>query len=277
MVEEITIKLFKDKGIRAKWDSEIGDYYYSIIDIIEVLTESKDPNAYWRKLKQRLKDEGNETVTNCHALKMPAKDGKMRLTDVANTKELLRLIQSIPSPKAEPLKLWLAEVGNERIAEISDPEIAISRAIETYRKKGYSEEWISQRMRSIETRKDLTAEWNRSGVKKPSEYAILTDEISEAWSGMTTRKYKDFKGLKKESLRDNMTNMELILNMLAEGTTTEISKTENPEGFDESRIIAHEGGEFAGEYRQKLEKRIGRKLISKNTSKNPKSLNDSGQ
>ena len=277
MVEEITIKLFKDKGIRAKWDSEIGDYYYSIIDIIEVLTESKDPNAYWRKLKQRLKDEGNETVTNCHALKMPAKDGKMRLTDVANTKELLRLIQSIPSPKAEPLKLWLAEVGNERIAEISDPEIAISRAIETYRKKGYSEEWISQRMRSIETRKNLTAEWNRSGVKKPSEYAILTDEISEAWSGMTTRKYKDFKGLKKESLRDNMTNMELILNMLAEGTTTEISKTENPEGFDESRIIAHEGGEFAGEYRQKLEKRIGRKLISKNTSKNPKSLNDSGQ
>ena len=277
MVEEITIKLFKDKGIRAKWDSEIGDYYYSIIDIIEVLTESKDPNAYWRKLKQRLKDEGNETVTNCHALKMPAKDGKMRLTDVANTKELLRLIQSIPSPKAEPLKLWLAEVGNERIAEISDPEIAISRAIETYRKKGYSEEWISQRMMSIETRKDLTAEWNRSGVKKPSEYAILTDEISEAWSGMTTRKYKDFKGLKKESLRDNMTNMELILNMLAEGTTTEISKTENPEGFDESRIIAHEGGEFAGEYRQKLEKRIGRKLISKNTSKNPKLLNDSGQ
>ena len=277
MVEEITIKLFKDKGIRAKWDSEIGDYYYSIIDIIEVLTESKGPNAYWRKLKQRLKDEGNETVTNCHALKMPAKDGKMRLTDVTNTKELLRLIQSIPSPKAEPLKLWLAEVGNERIAEISDPEIAISRAIETYRKKGYSEEWISQRMRSIETRKDLTAEWNRSGVKKPSEYAILTDEISEAWSGMTTRKYKDFKGLKKESLRDNMTNMELILNMLAEGTTTEISKTENPEGFDESRIIAHEGGEFAGEYRQKLEKRIGRKLISKNTSKNPKSLNDSGQ
>ena len=277
MVEEITIKLFKDKGIRAKWDSEIGDYYYSIIDIIEVLTESKDPNAYWRKLKQRLKDEGNETVTNCHALKMPAKDGKMRSTDVANTKELLRLIQSIPSPKAEPLKLWLSEVGNERIAEISDPEIAISRAIETYRKKGYSEEWISQRMRSIETRKDLTAEWNRSGVKKPSEYAILTDEISEAWSGMTTRKYKDFKGLKKESLRDNMTNMELILNMLAEGTTTEISKTENPEGFDESRIIAHEGGEFAGEYRQKLEKRIGRKLISKNTSKNPKSLNDSGQ
>ena len=277
MVEGITIKLFKDKGIRAKWDSKIGDYYYSIIDIIEVLTESKNPQQYWRTLKNRLKEEGNQTVTNCNALKMPAKDGKMRSTDVANTKELLRLIQSIPSPKAEPLKLWLSEVGNERIAEISDPEIAISRAIETYRKKGYSEEWISQRMRSIETRKDLTAEWNRSGVKKPSEYAILTDEISEAWSGMTTRKYKDFKGLKKESLRDNMTNMELILNMLAEGTTTEISKTENPEGFDESRIIAHEGGEFAGEYRQKLEKRIGRKLISKNTSKNPKSLNDSGQ
>ena len=277
MAQEEVIKLFDAKKIRIVWDSEAEKYYFSVVDIIQVLTESADATAYWRKLKQRLKAEGNETVTNCHALKMPAKDGKMRLTDVANTKELLRLIQSIPSPKAEPLKLWLAEVGNERIAEISDPEIVISRAIETYRKKGYSEEWISQRMRSIETRKDLTAEWNRSGVKKPSEYAILTDEISEAWSGMTTRKYKDFKGLKKESLRDNMTNMELILNMLAEGTTTEISKTENPEGFDESRIIAHEGGEFAGEYRQKLEKRIGRKLISKNTSKNPKSLNDSGQ
>ena len=274
MVEEITIKLFKDKGIRAKWDSEIGDYYYSIIDIIEVLTESKDPNAYWRKLKQRLKDEGNETVTNCHALKMPAKDGKMRLTDVANTKELLRLIQSIPSPKAEPLKLWLAEVGNERIAEISDPEIAISRAIETYRKKGYSEEWISQRMRSIETRKDLTAEWNRSGVKKPSEYAILTDEISEAWSGMTTRKYKDFKGLKKESLRDNMTNMELILNMLAEGTTTEISKTENPEGFDESKNVAIDGGTIAGNARRELEARTGKKVVSSKNSKNPKLLDE---
>lgn len=276
-MDQDRIQLFEDQPIRTAWDAEAEEWYFSIVDVIRVLTDSQSPTAYWRKLKQRLKEEGNETVTNCHALKMPAKDGKMRLTDVANTKELLRLIQSIPSPKAEPLKLWLAEVGNERIAEISDPEIAISRAIETYRKKGYSEEWISQRMMSIETRKDLTAEWNRSGVKKPSEYAILTDEISEAWSGMTTRKYKDFKGLKKESLRDNMTNMELILNMLAEGTTTEISKTENPEGFDESRIIAHEGGEFAGEYRQKLEKRIGRKLISKNTSKNPKLLNDSGQ
>lgn len=277
MVEEISIKLFQDKAIKAKWDSEIGDYYYSVIDVIETLTESKNPNAYWRKLKQRLKNEGNETVTNCHTLKMPAKDGKMRLTDVANTKELLRLIQSIPSPKVEPLKLWLAEVGNERINEIADPEIAISRAIETYRKKGYSEDWITQRMRTIETRKDLTAEWKRSGVKNPSEYAILTDEISEAWSGMTTRQYKDYKGLKKESLRDNMTNMELILNMLAEGTTTEISKTENPEGFDESRLIAHEGGEFAGDYRKKLEDRIGRKLISKNTSQNPESLNDTAQ
>lgn len=208
---------------------------------------------------------------------MPAKDGKMRLTDVANTKELLRLIQSILSLKVEPLKLWLAEGGNERINEIADPEIAIHRAIETYRKKGYNEEWIAQRMRSIETRKDLTAEWNRSGVKNPSEYAILTDEISEAWSGMTTRQYKEYKGLKKESLRDNMTNMELILNMLAEGTTTEISKTENPKGFDESKIIAHEGGEFAGDYRQKLEERIGRKLVSKNTFQNPESLNDSVQ
>ena len=275
MVEEIKIKLFQDKGIRAKWDSEIEDYYYSVIDIVGVLSESKNPRKYWSVLKTRLNSEGNEVATICSQLKMPANDGKMRTTDVATTKQLLRIIQSIPSPKVEPLKLWLAEVGNERINEIADPEIAIHRAIETYRKKGYSEEWISQRMKSIEIRKDLTAEWNRSGIKNPSEYAMLTDEISEAWSSMTTRQYKDYKGLKKESLRDNMTNMELILNMLAEGTTTEISKTENPEGFDESKIIAQEGGEFAGEYRQKLEKRIGRKLISKNTSQNPKSLNDS--
>lgn len=272
MVEEIKIKLFQDKGIRAKWDSEIEDYYYSVIDIVGVLSESKNLRKYWSVLKTRLNSEGNEVATICSQLKMPANDGKMRTTDVATTKQLLRIIQSIPSPKVEPLKLWLAEVGNERINEIADPEIAIHRAIETYRKKGYSEEWISQRMNSIEIHEDLTAEWNRSGIKNPSEYAMLTDEISEAWSGMTTRQYKDYKGLKKESLRDNMTNMELILNMLAEGTTTEISKTENPEGFDESKIIVQEGGEFAGEYRQKLEERIGRKLISKNTSQNPKSL-----
>ena len=246
-------------------------FYYRCI---KILTESKNPQQYWRTLKNRLKEDGNQTVTNCNALKMPAKDGKMRKTDVANTQELLRLIQTISSPKVEPLKLWLAECGVERINEIADPEIAINRAIETYRKKGYSEEWIAQRIMTIETRKNLTAEWNRSGVKKPNEYTILTDEISEAWSGMTTRQYKDLKGLKKESLRYNMTNMELILNMLAEGTTTEISKTENPLGFDESKIIAKEGGEFAGDYREKLEKRIGRKLISKKTSKNPKSLDE---
>ena len=277
MVEEIKIKLFQDKPIRSKWDSEIGDYYYSVTDVILVLTNSKNPTAYWRKLKQRLKKEGNQTVTNCHALKMPAKDGKMRLTDVVTTKELLRLIQSIPSPKTEPFKIWLAQVGSERLDEFSDPEIAINRAIEYYRKKGYSEEWISQRLRSIETRKELTAEWNRSGVKNRLEYALLTDEISEAWSDMTTRQYKNYKGLKKESLRDNMTNMELILNMLAEGTTTEISKAENPQGFDESKAIAHEGGEFAGDYRKKLEKRTGRKIISKNTASNPKSLDDNPQ
>lgn len=190
---------------------------------------------------------------------------------------MLRLIQSIPSPKVEPLKLWLAEVGNERITEIADPEHAITRAIETYRRKGYSEEWISQRMRTIETRKDLTAEWNRSGIKSPNEYALLTDEISKAWSGMKTREYKDFKGLKKESLRDNMTNMELILNMLAEGTTTEISKVENPEGFEESQNIAREGGEFAGDYREKLEKRLGKKIVTKNNSSNPELLNDNPQ
>ena len=278
MVEEITIKLFQDQGIRAKWDSEIEDYYYSVIDIIGILTESKNPRKYWSVLKSRMKSEGAELATICSQLKLPSpKDGKMYNTDVANTKQLLRLIQSIPSPKVEPLKLWLAEVGNERITEIADPERAISRAIETYRKKGYSEEWISQRMRSIETRKDLTAEWNRSGIKSPNEYALLTDEISHAWSGMKTREYKDFKGLKKESLRDNMTNMELILNMLAEGTTTEISKVENPIGFDESKTIANEGGNFAGEYREKLEKRLGKKIISEKNSKNPKSLNDNPQ
>ena len=274
MTDETKIKLFQNQEVRLKWDDEIGEYYFSVVDVVGILSESKNPSQYWRTLKSRLNDEGAQSVTICNRLKMPAKDGKMRETDVANTKELLRLIQSVPSPKAEPFKQWLAQMGKERLEEIADPEIAINRAIETYRKKGYSEEWIAQRIMTIETRKNLTAEWNRSGVKKPNEYAILTDEISEAWSGMTTRQYKDLKGLKKESLRYNMTNMELILNMLAEGTTTEISKTENPLGFDESKIIAKEGGEFAGDYREKLEKRIGRKLISKKTSKNPKSLDE---
>ena len=277
MDEKIKIKLFQDKPIRSKWDSEIEDYYYSVIDVITVLTDSKNPQQYWRTLKKRLKEEGDETVTNCNALKMPAKDGKMRLTDVVSSIELIRLLQSIPSPKVQPFKLWLAEVGNERIKEFTDPEIAIFRGIEYYRKKGYSEEWISQRIRTIETRKELTAEWNRSGIKNKLEYALLTDEITQGWSDMTTRQYKNFKGLKNESLRDNMTNIELIFNMLAEGTTTEISKAEEPQGLEESMVIAQEGGEFAGDYRKKLEKRTGRKIISKKTASNPKSLDDNPQ
>lgn len=215
-MKENNIKLFEGRQIRTKWDEEIQDYYYSIIDVIAVLTESKDPNAYWRKLKQRLKEEGNQTVTNCHQLKMPAKDGKMRMTDVATTKQLLRLIQSVPSPNAEPFKLWLAQVGSERLDEIADPELSIERAINNYRQQGYSEEWISQRIRSMEIRKDLTAEWDRSGVEKGLEYAILTDEISRASFGLTTNQHKRIKGLKKENLRDNMTNAELVINMLGE-------------------------------------------------------------
>ena len=224
MDEKYAIKLFKEYKIRTKWNPEIEDYYYSIIDVIAVLTESKKPRDYWYRLKKREKENGVELSTNCRRLKMPAKDGKMRETDVATTKQLLRIIQSVPSPKAEPFKQWLAQMGKERLEEIADPEIAMQRAINTYRQKGYSEGWITQRMRSIETRKELTGEWNRVGVNEGIEYAILTDDISKAWSGMSTKEYKQYKGLKKEGLRDNMTNMELILNMLAEASTTEISK-----------------------------------------------------
>ena len=274
MDEKYAIKLFDEYKIRTKWDPEIEDYYYSIIDIIAVLTESKNPSAYWRKLKQRLSEESNESVTNCHRLKMPAKDGKMRETDVANTKELLRLIQSVPSPKAEPFKQWLAQMGKERLEEIADPEIAIQRAINTYREKGYTEEWITQRMRSIETRKELTAEWNMVGVNEGIEYAILTNDISKAWSGMSTKEYKQYKGLKKEGLRDNMTNLELIFNMLAEASTTEISKVENPDGFEESRDVAKRGGNIAGNARQELEEVTGKSVISKKNSKNPELLDE---
>lgn len=274
MDEKYAIKLFDEYKIRTKWDPEIEDYYYSIIDVIAVLTESKNPSAYWRKLKQRLSEESNESVTNCHRLKMPAKDGKMRETDVANTKELLRLIQSVPSPKAEPFKQWLAQMGKERLEEIADPEIAMQRAINTYREKGYTEEWITQRMRSIETRKELTAEWNRVGVNEGIEYAILTNDISKAWSGMSTKEYKQYKGLRKESLRDNMTNLELIFNMLAEASTTEISKVENPDGFEDSRDVAKRGGNIAGNARQELEEVTGKSVISKKNSKNPELLDE---
>ena len=265
-------KAFDDKQIRTAWSSEEEKFYISVIDIIEVLTDSINPTVYWRKLKQRLKEEGNQTVTNCHQLKMPAKDGKMRMTDVATTKQLLRLIQSVPSPNAEPFKLWLAQVGSERLDEIADPELSIERAINNYRQQGYSEEWISQRIRSMEIRKDLTAEWDRSGVEKGLEYAILTDEISRASFGLTTNQHKRIKGLKKENLRDNMTNAELVINMLGELATTEISKSENPNGFEESQDVAKRGGTIAGNARRELEANTGRKVISKSNANDKRLL-----
>lgn len=268
------IKLFQNSQIRTKWDSKIEDYYFSIIDVIAVLTESKNPNRYWSDLKIKLNDESGEPYENIVRLKMPAADGKLRLTDVATTKQLLRIIQSVPSPKAEPFKQWLAQLGKERLDEIADPEQAIERAINTYRNKGYSEEWINQRLRSIEIRKDLTNEWNKSGIDGGIEYAILTNEVSKAWSGMTTREYKDYKNLKKESLRDNMTNTELVLNMLAEVATTEISRNENPKGLNESKHVAKRGGNVAGNARKDLESQLGKKVISKHNSNNPDLLDD---
>ena len=264
------IQLYEDQQIRTAWDEEKQEWYFSIVDVVAVLTESPDPNAYWRKLKQRLKAEGNETVTNCHGLKMKAADGKRRLTDVASSEQLLRLIQSIPSPKAEPFKLWLARVGAERIEETIDPEQAIDRALETYQRKGYSDEWIRQRLMSIRVRNALTDEWQKSGVQQGREYAILTDEITRAWSGMSTRQYKNLKGLKKENLRDNMSDMELILNMLAESTSTEISKNENPSSFAESKSIAKRGGKAALEARKAVEQQTGKSVI---TSQNAAQLN----
>ena len=267
MTKETAIKLFNDHKIRTHWDEEQGKWYFSIVDVVGVLTESIDVASYWRKLKQRLRDEGNETVTNCHGLKMLAADGKMRLTDVADTEQLFRLIQSIPSPKAEPFKLWLAQVARERIDEIEDPEIGIDRLMETYLRKGYSKEWINQRLKSIEIRKELTDEWDNRNIKKGQEYAILTDEISKAWSGFTTKQYKAFKELKKENLRDHMSNLELVLNMLAEATTTEISKEKNPETFDDSRKIAKQGGTIAGNTRKEIEAKTGKKVVTKQNAK----------
>ena len=254
--------MFEDQKIRTAWDAEAEEWYFSVVDVVSVLTDSKDPAAYWRKLKQRLKEEGNETVTNCHGLKMVAADGKRRLTDVATTEQLLRIIQSIPSPKAEPLKLWLAQVGRERIEETIDPEQAIDRAMQTYLRKGYSEEWIHQRLLSIRIRNDLTAEWQTRGGERGREFAILTDEITRAWSGMSTRQYKNLKGLKKENLRDNMTDLELVLTMLSEATTTEISKKEQPEGFAENLEVARSGGEIAGDTRKAIERRTGKPVVS---------------
>ncbi len=273
MAQNDKIQLFEDKRIRTAWDEEKEEWYFSIVDVVAVLTEQPDYQAarnYWKVTKKRLKDEGNETVTSCNQLKMTASDGKKRLTDVADTEQLLRIIQSIPSPKAEPFKLWLAQVGRERIEETIDPELTIERALETYLKKGYTREWINQRLQAIQVRKELTDEWDARGVQKGVEYAILTDEISRAWSGMSTRQYKNLKGLKKENLRDNMTTLELVLNMLAEATTTEISKQKTPKTFSENLAVAREGGEAAGIARKAVEERTGVPVI---TSKNAAQLN----
>ena len=267
MTQKQAIQLFEERKVRTVWDDEAGKWYVSIVDVIAVLTESKDAAAYWRKLKQRLKAEGNETVTNCHGLKMTAPDGKMRLTYVADVEQLFRLVQSIPSPKAEPFKLWLSSLARERLEEIDDPEQGIDRMLEYYHRKGYSENWINQRLKSIEVRKELTDEWERRGIKKGQEYATLTDIITLGWSGMTTRQYKQYKGLKTESLRDNMTNLELVLNMLAEATTTEISKERKPRTTAANRAVAAQGGRIAGNTRREIEAQTGKRIVSPLTAK----------
>ena len=273
MAQNDKIQLFEDKRIRTAWDEKKEEWYFSIVDVVAVLTDQPDQRhaaKYWSVLKTRLKKEGSELTTNCSQLKMRSADGKRYNTDVADTEQLLRIIQSIPSPKAEPFKLWLAQVGRERIEETIDPELTIERALETYLKKGYTREWINQRLQAIQVRKELTDEWDARGVQKGVEYAILTDEISRAWSGMSTRQYKNLKGLKKENLRDNMTTLELVLNMLAEATTTEISKQKAPSTFSENIAVAREGGEAAGIARKAVEERTGVPVI---TSKNAAQLN----
>jgi len=262
MTKENSIRLFQDQKVRVQWDNEKEKWVFSIVDIIGILTESPNPRKYWSVLKTRLKQEGSELTTKCSQLKMQSADGKFYMTDVADTEQLLRLIQSIPSPKAEPFKVWLAKVGYERIEETEDPEIAFDRAMETYLKKGYSTNWINQRLKSIEVRKELTDEWENRGIKKGLEYAILTDEITTAWAGLTTKEYKEFKDLKKENLRDNMTNLELVLNMLAETSTTELSKKHKPKTLTENKIIARKGGTVAGNARRELEKKLGDSVIS---------------
>ncbi len=258
-----TVTLFEGKQIRRHWDAEKELWYFAVVDIIAALTNSDNPQVYWRVLKKRLIDEGSsETVTKCNGLKMLAPDGKMRLTDAADTETMLRLIQSIPSPNAEPFKRWLARVGYERLEETADPEIAINRALKTYLQKGYSPEWVNQRLKSIEIRKALTDEWEKRGAKEGVEFAILTDEITKAWAGLTTKQYKNLKDLKKENLRDNMTNLELVLNMLAETATTEISEKREPRNFEENRQVAHEGGTIAGNARKEIEIKTGKRVVS---------------
>lgn len=262
MTKQQALKLFEERGVRTVWDDEQEKWYFSIVDVVAVLTDSSNPQTYWRVLKKRLLAEGNETVTNCNGLKMQAADGKMRLTDVADTEQLLRLIQSIPSPKAEPFKLWMAKVASERLNQIQDPELSIDQALMDYKRMGYSDNWINQRLKSIEIRKDLTDEWKKHGLQEGVQFATLTDIIYQTWSDMTAKEYKQFKGLKKENLRDNMTNKELVLNMLAELSTKEISEANNPENFNEHMDIAHQGGEVARNARLELETKTGKKVIS---------------
>jgi len=267
MNKETAIKVFEQKKIRSHWDDEQEKWYFSVIDVIEILTDSPRPRKYWNALKTKLKSEGSELSQDLGQLKMMSSDGKNYKTDVADTEQLFRLIQSIPSPKAEPFKLWLAKVAKERIDEIEDPEIGIDRLMETYLKKGYSKDWINQRLKSIEVRKDLTDEWEKRGVSKGQEYAILTDEITKAWSSFSVKQYKKHKGLKKENLRDNMSNLELVLNMLAEATTTEISKEKKPKTFTENKIIANQGGTIAGNARKEIEEKTGKKVVTKLNAK----------
>ena len=267
------IQLFEDQPIRTAWVEDEEEWYFSIVDVVGVLTEQIDyqkSRKYWNKLKQRLNEEGSQLVTNCHQLKMTAQDGKKRLTDVANTEQLLRIIQSVPSKKAEPFKVWLAQVGRERIEETIDPELTIERALETYARLGYDADWINQRLQTIRARKELTDQWKSHGVEQGKEYAILTDEVTRAWAGMSTRQYKKLKGLKKENLRDNMSTLELALNMLAEATTTELTKSENPYGLEENQLVAKKGGRVAGNARREIEKETGKSVI---TSQNAKQLN----
>ena len=262
MTKKQAIQLFEERKVRTVWDDETEKWYFSIVDVCDVLTDSKDSTAYWRKLKQRLKDEGNETVTKCHALKMKAADGKMRSTDVADTEQLFRLIQSIPSRKAEPFKQWMAQVASQRLDQMQDPELSINQAIVDYKRLGYSDRWINQRIKSIEVRKELTDEWRRTGVKEGLEFASLTDIITREWSGFTTKQYKQHKGLKKENLRDNMTNVEIALNTLAEASATELSKQRDPKGYKAQKRIAKDGGSVAKAARKQLEGKLGRSVIS---------------
>jgi len=277
MTKKDAVKIFEGRDVRSVWDAEVEKWYISIVDVVSVLTDSVDGRKYWNKLKQRLREEGNESVTNCHQLKLPAADGKKYLTDVADVEQLFRLIQSVPSPRAEPFKQWLAQLGRERLEEIDDPEQGIDRLLEYYHRKGYSEAWINQRLKSIEVRRELTDEWERRGVKRGQEFAALTDIITHEWSGMTTKQYKQFKNLKTESLRDNMTNLELVLNMLAEASTTDLSQKKQPKTFDQNVTVAKEGGSVAAAARKQLEAKGGSKVVSSLNAKNLKQITTKGE